>query len=112
MSAEFRCSIAYAPERADYVMVLVRDRVPLGRQAFELTPVKASHHAPLPLLIDSFKEECRVEDLLRAIVDEAARVGIIPGDMGGVIGAKDKHLADMRALAFGALKIDPPRDAR
>lgn len=82
----------------------------LEAEAFQLVSVKLpDRHGALPPLFDDRAHDASTEELLRALVEECARWGITPSNSEALIGAKDKHLEDMRALAFGALKIEPPR---
>lgn len=79
------------------------------REAFVLTPQRVTAPGVLPDMFARDSYDGSVEKLLRAIVDGCARAGILPGDTTATLAAKDRHLADMRALAFGGLKIEAPR---
>jgi hypothetical protein len=50
------------------------------------------------------------QDVLQTIVNAAYEAGIRPNaDLKGETAALKGHLSDMRALAFGSLKIEPPK---
>lgn len=101
--------VEYDVMHNDHRAVLFRNLPGGDREAFFLTSERVGPVVPARLFHQPSDFHSSCENLLRAIVDGCARAGIVPGDMGGVLAAKDRHLADLRALAFGGLKIEAPR---
>lgn len=81
-----------------------------GRQAcFKLqAEFIGTRHGPSPQLMEPLADT-ELRAFLQPLVDEAARHGILPGNLEHTLAAQGRHLEDMRALAFGRAKPEASR---
>lgn len=71
---------------------------------FELRQLaETSRHAPAPQLMRPLDEH-ELRAFLQPLIDEAAKFGVLPGNMEHVVAAQARHLEDMRSLVFERAK--------
>mgnify|MGYP001573285502 CR=1 FL=1 len=110
----FRPWVQWQGDRQDYQLVIAGE-APDGKSYPVTNTVGAEplpyRHAAAPVSLEARYEGdgwFNVQDFLRPLVDECYRVGIVPSAEVADSHAMRAHLKDMRALAFGTLKIDKP----
>ena len=116
---KFNTWVQWRGDRLDYDLVIVGE-TPDGKR-YPVTITVATEPVPrhgMPLEQRSLETRypdadggtrwVAVSDFLQSLVDECYRAGIIPSAEVSDSHAMKAHLRDMRALAFGALKIDQP----
>lgn len=104
MTPSFTLYMRPRPEYGDAVLVLVRKNVDGTEDLAQLVwhRHKLRHVTPDEQL--NLMSEAETRAMLQAVVDGAARLGVVPGDASTVLAAKDAHLADMRKIAFAYLE--------
>lgn len=94
-----RCKLAYRLETDDFVMAIFADAPDGERIAYSVEKHRIPLGGVMPVI-----EFPRMRELLQSIVDEAAKVGIVPGDSASTLRAKDENLGDLRQIVAALLK--------
>lgn len=96
----YQCRIAYRMEYNDFAMVMFADASSGDRVAFKV------ERQPMPIgsAVEVFSlPGDGMRQMLQSIVNEAAKIGIVPGDTESTLRAKDDNLKDLRGIVTALL---------
>jgi hypothetical protein len=108
LDATYRPHLGWHPETQTWRLFIIKEGVRGERAAVvRLTYEPLDRHGSCSPTLELGDGPMRA--MLQQLVNEAARMGIVPNDAATTMAATRQHLADMRAIVANQLQVDLPR---